>query len=103
MQYLSVSIDYSSLNQKSREMLAKHYIVKGTNKADDGKLAEALELYNKAIKIYPGNTTALFNRATIKADLGDFKGAKEDFIKVREIETKHLLQSNLDSNKINIF
>ena len=90
MQYLNESFDYSSLDQNSREMFALHYNVKGTDMADDGKLKEALKFFCKAIELNPVNTTALFNRATIKADLGDFKGAKEDFLLVREIESKHL-------------
>jgi len=103
MQYLNEQINYSMLNQKSREIFARHYNIKGTYRADDGKLTEALEFFCKAIELNPVDTTALFNRATIKADLGDFKGAKEDFVLVREIESKHLTHNSLDSGKINIF
>jgi tetratricopeptide (TPR) repeat protein len=49
--------------------------------ADEGLLREALENFNKAIDTNPNNHIAFFNRATIKIDLGDLEGAKNDFHK----------------------
>ena len=49
--------------------------------ADEGNLEEALENFNKAIETNPNNHIAFFNRATIKIDLGDLEGAKNDFHK----------------------
>jgi len=59
--------------------LSDNYCIKGTIMADRGMLKEALENFNKAIESNPGNHVAYFNRATIKIDLGDLEGAKNDF------------------------
>lgn len=95
------------------EIFAFYYNLKGSSKADEGKFREALENFNKALELNPESSAALFNRATIKADIGDLKGAKEDFIKVREIELKRNkdlrsnfienMQNNKMKNRINIF
>lgn len=61
--------------------LSNNYCIKGTLMADKGMLREALEIFDKAIESNPNNHTAYFNRATIKIDLGDLDGAKEDFKK----------------------
>jgi len=53
--------------------------MKGILMADEGLLKEALENFNKAIEVNPNNHIAFFNRATIKVDLGDLDGAKNDF------------------------
>jgi tetratricopeptide (TPR) repeat protein len=92
-----------SLNQKRLELLALRYNVIGTNHADDGKFLEALEYFSKAIELNPLNSAALFNRATIKADLGDLHGAKKDFALVREIETKQQSVIQQESGNINFF
>ena len=85
---------YNSLSQQPPnqlnfdEIFAFYYNLKGANKADEGKFGEAVENFDKALDLNPELSAALFNRATIKADFGDLKGAREDFVKVREIELK---------------
>jgi tetratricopeptide (TPR) repeat protein len=70
------------------EIFAFYYNLKGATEADEGKYREALENFNKALELNPKFSTALFNRATIKADTGDLNGAREDFVRLRELETK---------------
>lgn len=53
--------------------------VEGITLADDGKLSEALNMFTKAIETDPSNHIAYYNRATIKIDLGDIEGARNDF------------------------
>ena len=59
--------------------LSNNYCVKGTLNADEGMLQEALDNFSRAIEANPNNYIAYFNRATIKIDLGDLEGAKNDF------------------------
>jgi Tfp pilus assembly protein PilF len=59
--------------------LSQDYCIKGINMADEGDLRKALENFNQAIEVDPTNHIAYFNRATIKVDLGDIEGAKNDF------------------------
>jgi Flp pilus assembly protein TadD len=63
----------------SYSLLSKDYCVKGILMADEGNLKGALENFNKAIESNPNNHVAYFNRATIKIDLGDIDGARNDF------------------------
>lgn len=70
------------------EIFACYYNLKGASKADEGNYREALENFSKALDLNPEFSVALFNRATIKADIGDLKGAREDFIKMQEIESR---------------
>lgn len=96
-----------------RIIFSRYYNIKGTNKADEGKLDEALENFNKAIELNPLFAIALFNRATIKADLGDFEGAKEDFQRAKSIEiemsneadhkVREIYQNDILGNNINFF
>ncbi|MBE0539040.1 MAG: tetratricopeptide repeat protein [Ignavibacterium sp.] len=85
------------------EIFSFYYNLKGSSKADEGKYKEALENFNKALKLNPESSAALFNRATVKADIGDLQGAKEDFIRVREIELKRNdeLSENFAVNSLN--
>ena len=73
-------------NTTSYFRLSKYYCIKGTLMADEGNLNEALENYNKAIEVNPENHIAYYNRATIKIDLGDFEGAKNDFFNFDKIK-----------------
>ena len=73
-------------NTTSYFRLSKYYCIKGTLMADEGNLNEALENYNKAIEVNPENHIAYYNRATIKIDLGDFEGAKNDFFSFDKIK-----------------
>ena len=71
----------SSTNRcvESASFLSKELCKSGTIIADEGNLVEALEKYNLAIDTDPNNQIALFNRATVKIDLGDIEGARNDF------------------------
>jgi len=69
----------SNRPSSSHNLLSKDYCVKGILMADEGNLKEALENFNKAIESNPNNHVAYFNRATIKIDLGDIDGARNDF------------------------
>jgi Flp pilus assembly protein TadD len=84
----------SSTSQVDRleidEILARYHNIKGTRNADNGKIQEALREFNKAIQIFPNYSPAFFNRGTIKADLGDFEGAKADFDKARDLDVKSI-------------
>lgn len=103
------SLQFPELNL----IFARYYNIKGANKADDGKLNEALENFNKAIELNPFYSIALFNRATIKADLGDFRGAKEDFQRAKNSELEfnnepvpshgHYIQNEINTRNINFF
>ena len=95
------------------EIFAYYYNLKGASKADEGNYHEALENFSKALDLNPEFSVALFNRATIKADIGDLKGAREDFMKMQEIESKRnedpqennagKLYNEKLKNRINIF
>lgn len=65
--------------------------VDGVEKADLGDYHKALQYFNKAIEIDPKNFISYFNRASIKMNLGDIKGAICDFHK----------SENLASDKVN--
>ena len=88
MEQSEKSYKYLSLTQRYPESLSQYYNIKGTESADEGDLKEALHFYTKAIESNPQFTVALFNRGTIKADLGDYKGANKDFCLARDIEIK---------------
>lgn len=69
------------------KIFSRFYNMKGTLHADEGKFKEAIEYFNKSIGHDPNNYIAYFNRATIKADIGDFEGAKRDFEMACRLET----------------
>lgn len=60
--------------------LSIDYCIDGIRMADEGNLTAALENFDKAIETNPTNSIAYFNRATIKIDLGDIDGARNDFL-----------------------
>jgi len=99
MQYLI----NSSVSQNDRIDLTEYYAlyhnIKGTTNADNGKIEEALKEFTRAIELNPNYMAAFFNRATIKADIGDLKDAKADFDKAWK------LRAELDKEdiKINFF
>lgn len=71
--------DFSKSDPTQQKKLVKYYNYAGVKQADEGKLMEALNFFNKALKIDPTSKQALFNRATIKVDLGEFEEARKDF------------------------
>lgn len=113
MEYFNKAIGQSLQFPDVQQIFARYYNIKGANKADEGELKEALKNFNKALEIYPDYAVALFNRATIKADLGDFKGAKQDFHKAKCIEseisyelvpaTREAFVDEISNDKINFF
>jgi tetratricopeptide (TPR) repeat protein len=76
------------------EVFARYYNTKGAKCADDGELNHALNFFNKALELSPTFVPALFNRATIKADLGDFLGAKNDFEEAKKLDQNDLIKDN---------
>jgi tetratricopeptide (TPR) repeat protein len=68
---------YNSIENLS--FSSREYCIKGTLMADEGNLKEALENFNKAIEVNPNNHIAYYNRATVKIDLGDIEGGRNDF------------------------
>lgn len=68
--------------------LSKAYCIMGISLADEGNLEAALENFDKAIETNPANHIAYFNRATIKIDLGDLDGARNDFTRFDSITSK---------------
>ncbi len=55
------------------------YNAEGVKKADHFKFKEAFECFTKAINLDPEDASSYFNRATVKMEIGDLKGAKSDF------------------------
>ena len=86
MEYFNKAVGQTLQYPEAKLIFARYYNIKGANKADDGLLEEALENFNKAVELNPHYAVAFFNRATIKADLGDFDGAKEDFHRAKGID-----------------
>ena len=113
MEYYNSILPQPPNEAKLDEIFAYYYNLKGASKADEGRYREALENFTKALNLNPEFSVALFNRATIKADMGDLKGAREDFIKMEEIESKRIEVSQGNNakrlfdekfkNRINIF
>ena len=113
MEYFNKAVGQKIKFPDTKLIFARYYNIKGANRADDGELNEALDNFNKAIELNPRYAIALFNRATIKADLGDFKGAKEDFHKAKSIDIEiddeavqslhAFLQDEISNNYINFY
>jgi tetratricopeptide (TPR) repeat protein len=78
-------MDFTLNDPAGKQKLAEYYNYKGVEQADEGNLMEALNYFNKALQIDPMYKEALFNRATIKADLGEFEEARKDFSKIGSI------------------
>ncbi len=71
--------------------LSKDYCIKGTFAADEGNLREALYYFNKAVETDPFNYITYFNRATIKVELGDLEGARNDFKICKRLEKSEII------------
>jgi len=76
----------SSASEADIEKIHLFYNINGVNNADNGKYDEALEFFNKAIKINPKDAVSYFNRASVKMHLGDIKGARLDFKKAEKFK-----------------
>lgn len=68
-----------SLTDPAEIDLYKTYANLGTVQRRIDKKKEALDSYNKALRIMPTSVFVLNNRASLKLDLKDFKGALEDY------------------------
>ncbi len=55
------------------------FYIKGNQSLASQKPAEALDYYNKAIELYPGNSRAFYNRALALEQLGRKEKAAKDF------------------------
>jgi tetratricopeptide (TPR) repeat protein len=86
MEYLISSSKIQSEKVEVNKIFARYHNIKGTKSADNGRINEALKEFDQAIKLNPWYSPAYFNRGTIKADLGDFEGAKADFDRAKELE-----------------
>uniref|UniRef100_A0A7V2ZMC7 Tetratricopeptide repeat protein n=1 Tax=Ignavibacterium album TaxID=591197 RepID=A0A7V2ZMC7_9BACT len=92
-----------------KRKLAEFFNCKGVEQADEGNLIEALNYFNKALQIDPMCKEALFNRATIKADLGKIDEARKDFYKTSLINFPETPESKIQSlitnqtSKINFY
>ncbi|HSP88733.1 MAG TPA: tetratricopeptide repeat protein [Ignavibacteriaceae bacterium] len=51
----------------------------GVENGDKGRYKDAFYEFTKAIELNPKDANAYFNRATLKVQLGDIKGASSDF------------------------
>ncbi len=74
--------EFINSSPELKKRIAEFYNCMGVEKADEGNLIEALKYFNKALLVDPSCIEALFNRATIKADLGEFAEARKDFSKI---------------------
>jgi Flp pilus assembly protein TadD len=74
----------SGVNEFAKLSAEFHNII-GTRCADEEKYIEALDNFNKAIDLNPQYASAYFNRGTIKVELGDFSGARNDFINAQKL------------------
>jgi tetratricopeptide (TPR) repeat protein len=79
--------DRDSSRVNLNQIFARFYNFKGTMHTDEGKFKEAIEYFNKAIALDPHYSAAFFNRATVKADIGFFDEAKNDFKKAHFLKT----------------
>lgn len=71
---------------KPREQRAQELLQKGTEKVEQGKHHEAIELFTKAIELKPGFAHAYTYRGSAKFDIGDWDGAYDDYSKAIEID-----------------
>jgi len=113
MEYFNNSVGQNLQYPQMDLIFARFYNLKGAKMADEGDLQEALANFNKSIELNPNYAVALFNRATIRADLGDFKGAKQDFLRAKTIEIEQYddfhpqmtdyREDEISEDKINFF
>lgn len=71
------------------------YDISGVGQADKGNYQEALESFTKAISLNPKDPKGYFNGASIKMELGDFKGAILDFKKAEKLHAYNKIYLNL--------
>ena len=62
--------------KKSKKLLNNISVIE---KADSGNYEEAINDFDKIIRLNPDDTSSYFARATLKVRLGDIEGARQDF------------------------
>ena len=72
---------------KSKED-AKFFFAKGIEYHKEDYVEDAIENYDKAIKLSPYNEQIYFNRGLAKNQLGDYEGAIKDFDMVLKLQPK---------------
>ena len=77
-----------SCNSGSQEKDANACIEKGQNAYKKKEFQNAINYYNKAIELNPNNSHAYYNRGVAKSALLDNAGAKIDYNKAFELNTK---------------
>lgn len=97
MRSLPESRNFTHSNKIQQKKLVKYYNRAGVKQADEGKLMEALNYFNKALRIDPSSKQALFNRATIKVDLGEYEEARKDFSLIFDLNV------SIDQNGSSVF
>lgn len=65
--------------------------IEGDQYYEQGKYNEALESYNKYLKVYPRNAKTLYNRARTQEKLGNVDLAVNDLDKLLKLDPNHLL------------
>ena len=69
----------------------------GLIKFDSGRNKEAGKYFNKAIKLAPMMPDGYHNRGNVRFDLGDYMGARKDFLKAKELAER---QKNAEKLKV---
>ena len=54
---------------------------------DEGRMQEALDHYNEAIRLKPDNTDAYFNKGNVYAKRGDYQRAFENYNEAIRLQT----------------
>ena len=67
-------------------MNADKLVQTATDMAKQGKMREAMELFNQAIEQDPRNVTAYVNRGSTYGRTGNFQLALEDFVLASQLE-----------------
>ena len=61
---------------------AQEWNDRGESLANDGKYEKALECFDRAVELNPGEPEYLSNRGNVRLYLGDFEGSVKDFSQV---------------------
>ena len=73
------SLKISEQQLKLNKVNKLFYNTEGVKNADRGRYKEAAEYFTKAIDLAPKDSLSYFNRATVKINMGNIRGARLDF------------------------
>ncbi len=73
------------MNVADKVMTAEDCLKQAGARAEDGDYVAAVQHYNQAILLDPNYARAYGNRGLVKANLGDMRGAMEDFQKAAQL------------------